>query len=139
MAPKIKKHTEKVTLFEHRQLLWNGYGILQGEFCQSEFIICLLKQFILKNKESAKTLFNFLSFVVGLPTSEAIVENWGSSIYHLFKIKPNAKEDLSRKILGQWKSWPSQDLIDHLLEFTKVHWLWCIKETRLCFSFFTYW
>ena len=37
-------------------------------------------------------LFRFLSFVVSFPTSEAIVESWGSTIDHLNKIKKNVSE-----------------------------------------------
>ena len=106
------------------------------EFCKensvhSEFIICLLKQFVLKNKESAKTLFNFLSFVVCLSTSEAIVESWGLSI---FKLKPNRKEWLELentatvdKLVFIRLSGPYPGLS---LELTKVHWLWCLNASH---------
>ena len=36
-----------------------------------------------------------LSFIVSFPTSEAVVESWGSSIDHLNKTKPHTKEVLN--------------------------------------------
>ena len=52
----------------------------------------VFKQFVAINKEKCPLLFKFLCNVVALPTSEAIVESWGSSIDHLHKIKPHTKE-----------------------------------------------
>ena len=37
---------------------------------------------------------SYLRGYVCLPTWEGILESWGSSIEHLFKIKPNTKEGL---------------------------------------------
>ena len=39
-------------------------------------------------------MFSMLSFIVSFPTSEAVVESWGSSIDHLNKTKPHTKEVL---------------------------------------------
>ena len=36
-------------------------------------------------------MYSFLSYVASFPTSEAVVETWGSSIDHLNKNKPHAK------------------------------------------------
>ena len=83
-APKVDEDVKQL-LLEYRQL---------QKFANSvhiEFIICLLKQFVLKNKEFAKTLFNRLSFAVCLTTSKAIAQSWGSYINHHFKTKPNTK------------------------------------------------
>ena len=92
-------------LFEYRQLHKFAYEVAvefhKENSVHSEFInICLLKQSVLKNKEYVKTLFNFLFFAVCLPTSEAIVESWGSSIDCLFKIKPNTKKGLELENTG---------------------------------------
>ena len=102
-APKTDKDVTQL-LLEYRQL-HKFVCEMAVEFCKensviSEFISCLFKQFVLKNKESAKSLFNFLSFLVCLLTSEAIVESWGSSIDHLLKIKPNTKEGLDLENTG---------------------------------------
>ena len=40
-------------------------------------------------------MFSMLSFIVSFPTSEAVVESWGSSIDHLNKTKPHTKEVLN--------------------------------------------
>ena len=51
-----------------------------------------MKQFVFKYKESYPVLCRFLSFVVAFPTSEAIVESWGSTIDCLNKSKRNVIE-----------------------------------------------
>ena len=58
----------------------------------SEYIPNMLKQFVLKYKETAPIMYKFLSYVVSFPTS--VVESWGSSIDHLNKNKPNTTEGL---------------------------------------------
>ena len=60
----------------------------------SDFNISVFKQFVARNKDTAKSLFRFLSFVACFPTSEAIVESWGSSIDHIYKNKPHTREGL---------------------------------------------
>ena len=132
----------KQLLFEYRQL--NKFACemaveFHKENCvHSEFIICLLKQFVLKNKELAKTLFNCLSFAVCLPTSGAIVESWGSSIDYLFKTKPNTKEELEQENTGTVDklaflrlNGPLPGLSLNRRIFKKKHWLSCLKETML--------
>ena len=71
--------------------------------CQSSLCNCLnthsfnfnsfyLKHFVLEHKENCHAIYNFLSFVVCFPTSEAIVESWGSTIDYLNKCKRNVYE-----------------------------------------------
>ena len=64
------------------------------------FISTVLKKFVFKNKEICPVIFKFLSFVVSLPTSEAIVESWGSTIDYLNKSKRNTYECLDSKDTG---------------------------------------
>ena len=52
----------------------------------------LFKHFVLKNKDNCPVMYKFLSFVVCFPTSEAIVESWGSTIDYLNKCKRNVFE-----------------------------------------------
>ena len=65
---------------------------LRGNCSVSMFNQNIFKQFVAINKEKCQLLFKFLSNVIALPTSEAIVESWGSSIDLLHKIKPHTKE-----------------------------------------------
>ena len=60
----------------------------------SEYIPNMLKQFVLKYKETAPIMYKFLSYVVSFPSSEVVVESWGSSIDHLNKNKPNTRKGL---------------------------------------------
>ena len=52
----------------------------------------VLKQFVSMNSEKCPLMYRFLSNVVAMPTSEAIVESWGSCIDHLHKNKPHTME-----------------------------------------------
>ena len=52
----------------------------------------MLKQFVNKYGSKFPILYSFLYYVVSFPTSEAVVESWGSSIDHPNKNKPRAKE-----------------------------------------------
>ena len=102
-APKTDEDVKQL-LCEYKQLhkfdCEMAVEFRKEDSVHSEFIICLFEQFLLKNKESAKTLFIFLSFVVCLPAWEAIVEIWGSSVDHHFKIKPNTKEGFELENTG---------------------------------------
>ena len=76
----------KQLLFEYK-LLWQ-YACSSAEDCRLNYSLQnfnenLLKQFVFKYKEKCPVLFRFLSFVVSFPTSEAIVESWGSTIDRL--------------------------------------------------------
>ena len=44
------------------------------------------------NSEKCPLIYRFLSNVVAMPTSEEIVESWGSCIDHLHKNKPHTME-----------------------------------------------
>ena len=59
-----------------------------------------LKHFVLEQEENCQLIYKFLSFVVCFPTSEAIVESWGSTIDYLNKCKRNIYE--TPDILETW-------------------------------------
>ena len=52
----------------------------------------VLKQFVSMNSEKCPLIYRFLSNVVAMQSSEAIVESWGSCIDHLHKNKPHTME-----------------------------------------------
>ena len=58
-----------------------------------------MKQFVSLTSEKCPVLYRFLSNVVALPTSEVIVEIWGSCIDHLHKNKLHTKEVTGREDL----------------------------------------
>ena len=62
------------------------------EYAANKFIQNMLKQFVNKYQSKFPVIHSFLSYVVSFPTSEAIVESWGSVIEHLNKNKPHTKE-----------------------------------------------
>ena len=93
-APKSEIEIKQL-LFEHHQLF--EYACVsaveyRSKYSVQDFIQNLLKQFVYKHKEKCPILYRFLSNVVSFPTSEAIVESWGSTIDHLNKSKPHTKE-----------------------------------------------
>ena len=94
-APK-KENKIKDLFFEVRKLhsfahsVAHEYGGEEG--VASSFTKYVLKSFVNKNGDKYPELFKFLSFVVSFPTSEAIVESWGSVLDHLYKNKPHTKE-----------------------------------------------
>ena len=85
-------------LFEYKQIFKFACTLASkfrnDESITNDFNISVYKQFVSKNKDTAKYLYRFLSFVASFPTSEAIVESWGSSIEHIYKKKPHTREGL---------------------------------------------
>ena len=88
----------KQLLFEYRELFKFVCSTADG--CRDKNTACgflsrLFKQFVHNYKGSCPLMFSMLSFIVSFPTSEAVVESWGSSIDHLNKTKPHTKEVLN--------------------------------------------
>ena len=89
-------HDLKQLLFEYTEMCQFAFKAAcdyrGGNYSFTNFNQHVFKQFISSHSEKCPVLYRFLSFVVALPTSEAIVESWGSSIDHLHKIKPHTSE-----------------------------------------------
>ena len=93
----------KQLLFEYRELFKFACSTADG--CRDTNTACgflshLFKQFVHNYKDSCPLMFSMLSFIVSFPTSEAVVERWGSSIDHLNKTKPHTKEVLNASDTG---------------------------------------
>ena len=92
-APTFNQEIKKL-LFEYKEL--HKFACDVAVDCRTEnnfvqYIPNMLKQFVLKNKDTSPTIYKFLSC---FPTSETVVESWGSSIDHLHKNNPNTREGL---------------------------------------------
>ena len=91
-------------LFEYKQIFKFACALpskfLNDQSITKDFNESVYKQFVLKNKDTSKYLYKFLSFVASFPTSEAIVESWGSSIEHIYKKKTHTREGLDLSDTG---------------------------------------
>ena len=95
-APTSDQEIKKL-LFECRQLHKFACDVVvdcRAENNSVQYIPNMLKQFVLKNKDTSPTIYKFLSYVVCFPTTEAVVESCGSFIDRLHKNKPNTMEEL---------------------------------------------
>ena len=99
-APKSELEIKQL-LFEYTQL-WeyacNAAVEYRLNYSVLNFNENVLKQFVCKHKGKCPILYRFLSNVVSFPTSEAIVESWGSTIDHLNKTKPHTIEITSEDL-----------------------------------------
>ena len=66
-----------------------------------EYIPNMFQQFVLQYKDAAPNMYMFLSYVVSFPTSEEVVESWGSAIDHLNKNKYNTREGMGLDDTGR--------------------------------------
>ena len=85
----------KQLLFEYGELVkftCETAGECRDNFSVNHFVQNMLKQFVNKYGSKFPILYSFLPYGVSFPTSEAVVGSWGSSIDHLNKNKPHAKE-----------------------------------------------
>ena len=76
-APTPDQEIKKL-LFEYRQLQKFACDVAvdcRAENNSVQYIPNMLKQFVLKNKDTSLTIYKFLSYLVCFPTSEAVVES----------------------------------------------------------------
>ena len=103
-APK-NDHDLKQLLFEYTEMCKFAFTkaceYRGGNYSFNNFNQHVLKLFMSTHSENCPVLYRFLSYVVALPISEAIVESWGSSIDHLHKIKPHTTEVTDLLIVGK--------------------------------------